>query len=60
LAASLDAIEVIPVPVDPITGRPFVYRTEHQSVLLEAPPMPLSLSLSLPIARISYRFTFRQ
>lgn len=60
LPASLDAIEVIPVPVDPITGRPFVYRTERQSALLESPPMPPSLSFSLPIVRISYRFTFRE
>jgi hypothetical protein len=38
--ASLEEIKQVPVPVDPITGKSFVYRLEGERALLEAPPIP--------------------
>ncbi len=38
LPESLDAIDKVPVPDNPVTGQPFVYRLEGQTAILELPP----------------------
>jgi hypothetical protein len=40
LPASLEEIEGLPVPLDPMTGRPFLYRLEGRTAILESPPVP--------------------
>ncbi len=37
LPASLDKVTIVPVPIDPVTNRPFDYRVEGESRLLSAP-----------------------
>lgn len=39
LPASLDAIESLPIPPDPMTGLPFQYRLEGSTAILQAPPV---------------------
>lgn len=38
LPASLEAIKEAPVPVDPLTGKPFTYRAEGDRATLSGPP----------------------
>ncbi len=38
--SSLDAIQETPIPHDPMTGLPFLYRVEGPKAILEAPPLP--------------------
>jgi hypothetical protein len=40
LPASLDAIESLPIPPDPMTGLPFQYRLEGPTAILQGPPVP--------------------
>jgi hypothetical protein len=40
LPASLDQIEGVPVPTDPMTGLPFMYRLEGRTAVLDAAPLP--------------------
>jgi hypothetical protein len=40
LPASLDAIQSLPIPPDPMTGLPFLYRLEGPTAILQAPPVP--------------------
>jgi hypothetical protein len=40
LPASLDVIEVVPAPADPMTGLPFNYRIEGRTAVLDGPPVP--------------------
>jgi hypothetical protein len=37
LPESLDKIDAVPVPADPMTGRPFKYRLEGETAVLETP-----------------------
>jgi hypothetical protein len=37
LPVSLDAVTQVPVPLNPATGKPFVYRLEGQTATLELP-----------------------
>ncbi len=49
----LDQVEVVPIPVDPMTGQPFEYRREGAAaVLVGANP--------IPAARLIYRITIRK
>ena len=42
----------VPVPIDPLTGEPFVYRLDRKTAILEGPPMPgLLLRLEVTVAR---------
>ena len=36
----LEQITDLPLPVDPVTGKPFAYRLEGRTALLDAPPPP--------------------
>ncbi|MEW4571424.1 hypothetical protein AB1L88_26415 [Tautonia sp. JC769] len=56
LPASLDAIEVIPVPVDPVSGAPFSYRLDGEAAILEAP----ETALPVPTPGLPYRITLRK
>ncbi len=40
LPATLDAIKEVPVPIDPMTGKAFVYRISGEQATLIAPPPP--------------------
>jgi len=40
LPGSLDEIKVVPVPLDPMTGLPFIYRLNGRTIVLDAPPVP--------------------
>jgi len=40
LPASLDDIVEVPIPLDPITGKPFIYHVENNTAILEAPAPP--------------------
>jgi hypothetical protein len=40
LPASLELIQEMPVPVDPMTSLPFIYRLEGQTAALQPPPIP--------------------
>jgi len=40
LPASLDRVEGLPVPPDPMTGLPFVYQLDGRTAVLDAPPVP--------------------
>jgi hypothetical protein len=37
---SLDQITDVPLPIDPFTGRPFVYHVDGQKVVIDAPIPP--------------------
>lgn len=39
LPASLEAIQAVPVPRDPMTGEPFLYRLENHTAFLEPAPL---------------------
>jgi hypothetical protein len=56
LPESLDAIEVVTVPVDPISGKPFVYRVEGESATLDAP----ETAMPVPSESLPYRITIRK
>lgn len=38
LPATLDEVKVVPVPVDPMTGKPFAYSVKESTFTLTAPP----------------------
>lgn len=40
LPASLDAIDETPIPLDPLTDRPFLWTVEGETATLQAPPLP--------------------
>ena len=40
LPARLDDITVVPIPTDPVTSKPFGYRTAGDTAMLSAPPPP--------------------
>ena len=40
LPASLDEIQDVPIPLDPLTDQPFEWRVEGDSAVLKAPPLP--------------------
>jgi hypothetical protein len=40
LPASLELIQEMPAPVDPMTSLPFIYRLEGQTATLQPPPIP--------------------
>ncbi len=40
LPATLDAITVVPLPRNPVTGQPFTYRLENHVGILDLPPLP--------------------
>lgn len=39
LPETLDAVEAVPVPADPSTGRPFTYRRDGDAAVLSSPPV---------------------
>jgi hypothetical protein len=39
LPNSLDNIDAVPIPTDPMTGRPFIYRLQDGGAVLETPPV---------------------
>jgi hypothetical protein len=43
LPDSLDKIDAVPIPVDPMTGKPFLYRLQGDSAVVETPPTPASV-----------------
>ena len=53
--ASLDAIQEMPVPVDPMTGSPFLYRVEGTKAILEAPPLPPGAARKSKIYELTLR-----
>lgn len=40
LPQTLDAITVVPVPRDPITGNPFLFRLDADTAVISGPPIP--------------------
>jgi hypothetical protein len=52
LAGSLDQVTCVPVPPDPVTGRPFEYRREGESATIVGPESDAKLVLTY---RISHR-----
>jgi hypothetical protein len=40
LPSALDQVDGMPIPLDPMSGLPFVYRIEGSTAVLEAPPAP--------------------
>jgi hypothetical protein len=52
LPNSLDPVKAVPVPDDPMTGKPFPYRREGESAVLTGPASP-------PF-RLVYRITIRK
>lgn len=54
LPGSLDQITEVPVPADPATGEPFIYRAADDAALLHAP------RAGLPPPWLSYRIVIRQ
>lgn len=38
MPASLDALTEVPIPLDPMTGKPFTYRVAGEGAMLSAPP----------------------
>ncbi len=40
LPAALDDIQEMPIPLDPMTGKPFVYRLDGKTAILEGPAAP--------------------
>lgn len=38
LPAALEDVKEVPVPIDPVTGKPFEYRLEGEKAVLSAPP----------------------
>jgi hypothetical protein len=55
LPASLDAIQTLPIPPDPMTGLPFLYRLEGPAAILQAPPVPGELDRKPKIYEITIR-----
>jgi hypothetical protein len=55
LPDSLDAIEQVPVPIDPATGTPFAYERDGDFATLSAPPIE-----NAPKTEIGYRITIRK
>ena len=42
----------VPIPIDPVTGRPFVYRVQDGAAVIEGPPLPgIVLRVEVKIAR---------
>ncbi len=42
----------VPVPIDPVTGRPFTYRVEDGTAVIEGPPLPgVLLRVEVKVAR---------
>ena len=58
LPAKLSDIKAVPVPTDPATGRPFVYRVQGDRVTLRDPPRPDG-SPALPTP-LFYEITFKR
>ncbi|HUT92253.1 MAG TPA: hypothetical protein VMY37_22350 [Thermoguttaceae bacterium] len=51
LPETLDELTV-PVPIDPVTGKPFVYHLQEGAGVIEGPPMPgLVLRMEVKVAR---------
>ncbi len=44
LPKSLEAINEVPIPLDPLTGKAFLYRVEKGAAIVETPPDPPSVS----------------
>jgi len=40
LPSSLDQIDAVPIPTDPMTGKPFDYRLDGNGAVLQTPPTP--------------------
>lgn len=40
LPSSLEQIDAVPIPTDPMTGMPFVYRLDAKGAVLQTPPTP--------------------
>jgi hypothetical protein len=48
----------VPAPIDPVSGRPFSYRLDGETAVLEGPPLPgLLLHLRIKVARSGDRAT---
>jgi hypothetical protein len=56
LPGSLDEIKVVPVPADPMTGLPFIYRLNGRTIVLDAPPVPEGAARR----PTTYELTFRR
>jgi hypothetical protein len=59
LPASLSDIRGIPIPLDPLTGKPFQWTVEGETATLKAPPLPADLvkpdSEAAKTAALEYR-----
>jgi hypothetical protein len=53
LPGSLDEVTIVPVPLDPVTGKPFTYRREGETAVLIGPD-------SVPQTVLTYRITLRK
>ncbi len=40
LPGNLGQITEVPIPIDPVTGRPFAYQLRRDTAILEGPPLP--------------------
>lgn len=50
---SLEALAEVPIPVDPINGKPFEYRLEQQTAIIEGPPRAPA---GMPPLRVEVQF----
>jgi hypothetical protein len=57
LPGSLNDVTQVPLPVCPITGKPFEYRLQGDKALLSAPAAPAEAGPVLPLA---YELTLRR
>jgi hypothetical protein len=53
LPASLDEVKEVPIPLDPMTGKPFAYHLEGATAVLSGPP-------PVPGQPFTYRITLRK
>jgi len=52
LPKTLDEVTEVPIPIDPVSGRPFDYELGGQTAVLEGPPLPgLILRLEIQFAK---------
>jgi hypothetical protein len=56
LPDQLADVSVVPVPLDPGTGRPFEYRLDHETATLTAPPVPAGI----PKTGLRYRLSMKR
>jgi hypothetical protein len=63
LPQTLDEIEELPVPLDPLTDKPFQWKVSGKVGLLESPPLPTSIRPKLALDKsfaVKYRIGVRQ